>query len=641
MGRSERAQPSARSRSRRGSRAREQKTTDKPPAHRPRNALDTISVARRQQPLPVRHQHRSPSQKPPPPSKSRSRVHRSPQRDEKREKGAKRYKKLSHSPKRRRSSRRRRDCSHKRRRREVSEENSIHGDADVKSNALSAEKEAAGKADSVVPERRELHDSDVGHRSDKVCAKQDDTSEKVESESVNMSKPARESWRDANRQWSEEWSSWRDWGWKNSDGAWDSWWQDMDTDTTWKGKYVHDRWSRSWEHNSKNEEEAMENSAHGHSEFSSDPARRRDADTEKKSPAGEIESNNACHNAAKESIESTPDKIGKALPKQPKQPMIVPPPSRMAFRPVMPLGKSIPPPSATVAPPPRRPFHSASLRPGPLMALPQVPPVSVRPPVLPGTVPGETRIVVTVPLKLKVNGSRTLADVREHLRQHEVSVEGNFHSKGDPEVLKDSTKIGVLEDQRLLLLPEIQLLPWQLSLVQRPAAPPSANWFYKTRLCKLWQQHGQCFRGPGCLYAHGPSELRKQAARPLGPGSGINRPLSERPPPAPEIVFTVDAEEERRRAERAKRFAPRLASFEREELAKQQQNGADNSAADSGPAGVDPGSDVKEEYETPEGTMSDVPDGEMEAYDEEYINNYLETMQEYFFPSALHEGASA
>merc|ERR1719162_1948782 len=34
------------------------------------------------------------------------------------------------------------------------------------------------------------------------------------------------------------------------------------------------------------------------------------------------------------------------------------------------------------------------------------------------------------------------------------------------------------------------------------------NPFYKTKLCNLWIQHGNCVRGTRCLYAHGPTELR-------------------------------------------------------------------------------------------------------------------------------------
>jgi len=49
-------------------------------------------------------------------------------------------------------------------------------------------------------------------------------------------------------------------------------------------------------------------------------------------------------------------------------------------------------------------------------------------------------------------------------------------------------------------------------------------------------------------------------AAPPGPGA-------EQPPVAPEVIFTVDPEEERRRAERAKRFAARPASFEIDEQA--------------------------------------------------------------------------
>merc|ERR1719469_814667 len=34
------------------------------------------------------------------------------------------------------------------------------------------------------------------------------------------------------------------------------------------------------------------------------------------------------------------------------------------------------------------------------------------------------------------------------------------------------------------------------------------NPFFKTKLCNAWMSMGSCARGPRCLYAHGPTELR-------------------------------------------------------------------------------------------------------------------------------------
>ncbi|CAE7447820.1 unnamed protein product [Symbiodinium sp. CCMP2592] len=86
---------------------------------------------------------------------------------------------------------------------------------------------------------------------------------------------------------------------------------------------------------------------------------------------------------------------------------------------------------------------------------------------------------------------------------------------------------------------------------------------------------GSCPRADRCVYAHGSAELRPSQAPSVVRGQHGATPSPAAPSclscasaKVPEVVFTVDKEEERRRAERAKRFAPRQkASFEAEEKA--------------------------------------------------------------------------
>lgn len=255
---------------------------------------------------------------------------------------------------------------------------------------------------------------------------------------------------------------------------------------------------------------------------------------------------------------------------------------------------------------------------------------------------------MTVPIKFRVDSSQTVGDIRRQLAAKGVCVGdgGSFYAKGDPKGVDDSTCVAELPDVRLLYAPNSGLLPWQLCLAHRAsqqlvaarafstAGPVSfesmvaRNPLYKTRLCNAWlQAGGHCPRGPRCIYAHGPAELRARQGmqavgqyrpllapgllppqrpilppgllRPPGPGlpgplvpdglpSGM-LPIGAPSAPAaikasvatpalpPEVVFTVDEAEAKKRAERARRFATRTkASFDADE-----PNEADNSLSDT------------------------------------------------------------
>merc|ERR1740129_1438407 len=118
-------------------------------------------------------------------------------------------------------------------------------------------------------------------------------------------------------------------------------------------------------------------------------------------------------------------------------------------------------------------------------------------------------------------------------------------------------------------------------------AVASRHPLYKTKLCNGWTPQGvnRCRHGARCVYAHGPSELRPRPQTFIPPpsmaaamGAGMLRPFLPHGamPPGPlrgpvmpglvppaglaaaaaipsvtstEVVFTVDREEERRRAE--------------------------------------------------------------------------------------------
>jgi len=105
-------------------------------------------------------------------------------------------------------------------------------------------------------------------------------------------------------------------------------------------------------------------------------------------------------------------------------------------------------------------------------------------------------------------------------------------------------------------------------------------------------------------------------APPGGQPSPLGHEGAKSPPPkVPEVVFTVDKEEERRRAERAKRFAPRAASFEAKEAPPQ-----------------------AEKDESPEEPDIDEVDPEVGLLNEEQIAEYLMEMQQQFLPTDSADG---
>lgn len=241
-------------------------------------------------------------------------------------------------------------------------------------------------------------------------------------------------------------------------------------------------------------------------------------------------------------------------------------------------------------------------------------------------VPARTKVVVTVPIKMKVPPQASLQDVRNKLIAAGIPVEsskGSFHCRGEPEAVDDPVLVGDLKDTRLAFFPEPDLQPWQLCAAHRACERLvqqrlGQNWaaarhpFYKTRLCNNWVQQGGCLRGARCVYAHGPGELQRAQVppgfmpRPPGPSQPVGVKM---PPPVkvPEVVFTVDKEEERRRAERAKRFAPRAASFEAKEAPPAQKSEKDVS---------------------PEEVDIDEVDPEVGFINEEQIAEYLMEMQQ-------------
>mmetsp|Transcript_15044 Transcript_15044/g.48215 ORF Transcript_15044/g.48215 Transcript_15044/m.48215 type:complete len:797 (+) Transcript_15044:317-2707(+) len=240
------------------------------------------------------------------------------------------------------------------------------------------------------------------------------------------------------------------------------------------------------------------------------------------------------------------------------------------------------------------------------------------PPHLPGCpLPAVTKVIVSVPVKVRAHAASTLADLRKNLLLKGCKVAtGVFHCRGITDVIEDDTRIQDLPDMRLIITPEPDLKPWQrrvghAKIQQMVAARGVFNVgsgqggsmsfeavaarhpLYKTKLCNMWfSKGGRCPRGLRCVFAHGPGELRQRGqgfqvlpgmVRP--PGSFPQRPgfagmmpnLGNGPvgtmavgqpgvvAPEPTLEFTVDEEEEKRRAERAKRFAARPASFEAEE----------------------------------------------------------------------------
>lgn len=409
---------------------------------------------------------------------------------------------------------------------------------------------------------------------------------------------------------------------------------------------------------------------------------------------------------------------------------------------ISPAGVGLPFPPMPNAPPQaaRPPFSGHAL----LAQMSQ--PGALLPPTLPPVlIPEQTRVIVTVPIKIRASANLSLADLRKMLAARGMhSHQGQFHCKGDPEALEESACLHDLPDTRLLLSSEPDLKPWQLALVQRTAqqliaaraaagsgpvpfeAVLAQNPFYKTKLCNLWAQTaGRCIRGVRCLYAHGPAELRARpqvnaatfgALRPflaphmghmpghmppppgglrppgmlprgmpgipgmlgvpgvpgvpgLGTAPGVpgpppGLPPSARPPaPEPEVRFTFNEEEEKKRAERAKRFAPRLASFELEEReAAAAESSTSAAAAEEAKAEAPPVEQAEQALPPPAGMppSAGVPPpaglplppempldldfgaegmpagfGEALSFGEDQIADYLLAMQQQFLSSLL------
>ncbi|CAJ1374224.1 unnamed protein product [Effrenium voratum] len=211
---------------------------------------------------------------------------------------------------------------------------------------------------------------------------------------------------------------------------------------------------------------------------------------------------------------------------------------------------------------------------------------------------------------------------------------GSFYCRGDPEAIDESLPVSELKDTRLVFFPEADLLPWQLCAAHRSCerlvqqlghgwADAARHPFYKTRLCNNWAQQGSCVRGARCVYAHGQAELRAQVSAAVfkhlrapgrfWPKSSAPPPGTPPPPAKPEVVFTVDKEEERRRAERAKRFAPRAASFEAKDAVAEDAPEAATDGAEEEAAGV---------------------------FDEEQIADYLLEMQQQFLSTMPMDGGA-
>lgn len=391
------------------------------------------------------------------------------------------------------------------------------------------------------------------------------------------------------------------------------------------------------------------------------------------------------------------------------------------------------PPGGPLPPPPGRPpFGFGAAPPGALWA-PAVPHVPAVP------LPAVTRILVTVPVRLRIGQEQRVGDLRQQLLAKGFCVrEGSFHAKGDPETLADSTAVKDLPDTRLLFNPDPSLRPWQLCAAHRvaqqltaargpgpgglfpggtPGMPMSfeamaaRHPLYKTKLCNGWVQQGvgRCVRGARCVYAHGPGELRPRPQvsgpvmggmlrpflqppgmlpvglmRPLLPGAvppgalaaaaasghalgaavpgageplprcatapGAALPVAGEPLPAlgtggplaataatkaPEVVYTVDPEEERRRAERARRFAMRPASFEQGEKAPADAE-AGAEPAGAGPAGAGAGSGGAPEPEAEPG--ADGAGGDAPDILEEEIADYILEIQQQFLSSFMPGG---
>lgn len=253
-------------------------------------------------------------------------------------------------------------------------------------------------------------------------------------------------------------------------------------------------------------------------------------------------------------------------------------------------------------------------------------------------VPSGTKVVVTVPVTMRISAEAQISSLRQMLTTAGVPVEdGAFHCRGEPQAVAEESLVGELKDVRLSWFPEPDLEPWQLCAAHRACerlvqqrlgqAAASRHPFYKTRFCNNWASQGHCVHGLRCIYAHGPHELRR-SMMPFMP------PLAKAPakaaPKVPEVVFTVDKEEERRRAERAKRFAPRAASFEASTTGTTEIGGAtETNAAEA--------DDKDAEHTVGEGDVDDALN-EAGLLNEEQIADYLLEMQQQFMTSDSIDG---
>merc|ERR1711865_788862 len=128
-----------------------------------------------------------------------------------------------------------------------------------------------------------------------------------------------------------------------------------------------------------------------------------------------------------------------------------------------------------------------------------------------------------------VPANKKLSDLKQELLSGGCFVENaSFYAKGVARPIDESTEVRNLPDMRLLISPESRLKPWQLCMAHRTAQQlvtaramsssgamsfedmAAKNPFYKTRMCNQWTKtpNNYCIRGPRCLYAHGPTELR-------------------------------------------------------------------------------------------------------------------------------------
>lgn len=312
-----------------------------------------------------------------------------------------------------------------------------------------------------------------------------------------------------------------------------------------------------------------------------------------------------------------------------------------------------------------------------LPTLPLGPPAV--PPLPQAPLPERTRVIVTVPVIVRMHVDQKLSDLRAQLLSGGCHVQnGSFHVRGGPEALDESMQVSDLPDMRLIINPDCKLQPWQLCLAHRrqkheaPAQIPGAlpfgsalaqNPYYKTRMCIAWAKNSSCAKEGRCVYAHGPSELRASVVgaflprlpsqfplgwrpgmpispafqpvlqggppRPVLPGPAVNRlstPVAIVRPAVPQRVFTVDEAEEKRRAERALRFAPRQASFMFEEKEDEQQSG-DAAAADK--LGTEAALETSFAAESEALESADAP------VSEDQISDYLNQMQQDFMGSLM------